>query len=231
MVLVLCAMKEEVSQVSVNIKEKERVSYFKLGFYEGRLYGKKVLVGMTGVGKVMSAMVLQKLINLYKPEAVIFAGIAGAVNPDLEIGDVVVSKDCLQHDLDASSLGFRIGEVPYTGMRIIKADINLHNAAMSFKCRENKIVSGRILTGDQFITEKSDEKRKFFTEDLEGDAVEMEGASVGFVASMNKIPFVIIRVISDRADGNAPKNFSTFLHKSSERITDIVNHILEKLDN
>ena len=105
----------------------------------------------------------------------------------------------------------------------------LFDAAMSYKCSDAKIISGRILTGDQFITEKSDEKRKLFTDTLEGDAVEMEGASVGFTAFMNDIPFVLVRVISDRADGNAPKNFKSFLNKSSVRITEIVNHILEKL--
>ncbi len=229
MILVLCAMKEEVSEISVDIRNKERISYFGIPFYEGLLKGKKVLVGMTGVGKVMSAMVLQKLIDIYSPEAVIFAGIAGAVNPELEIGDIVVSEDCLQHDLDASSLGFRIGEIPYTGMRIVKADKALFEAAMSYESRGVKLKAGRILTGDQFISEKSEERRKFFTEQLGGDAVEMEGASVGFVSSMNNIPFVLVRIISDRADGNAPSNFGSFLHKSSEMIAEIVNHILEKI--
>ena len=229
MVLILCAMKEEVADISVNIKDKERISYFNLPFYEGKLFGKRVVVGMTGVGKVMSAMVLQKLIDIYKPEAVVFAGIAGAVNPDLEIGDVVISKDCLQHDLDATTLGFKLGEIPYTGMRIVEADKKMFDAAISYHSSISKVVAGRILTGDQFISEKSEERRKIFTDELEGDAVEMEGASVGFVAQMNKIPFILVRVISDRADGNAPKNFKSFLKKSSEQITDIVNHIVEKL--
>ena len=229
MILVLCAMKEEAADISADIKNRERIDYYKIPFYKGTLHGREVLVGMTGVGKVMSAMVVQKLIDTYNPEAVIFSGIAGAVNPDLEIGDVVVSKDCMQHDLDVSSLGFKIGEIPYTGMRIIDADKKLFDAALSYKKDGCRIISGRILTGDQFITEKSEEKRKLFTDILGGDAVEMEGASVGFTSFMNNIPFVLVRVISDRADGNAPKNFRSFLHKSSERITDIVNHILEKL--
>lgn len=231
MVLVLCAMKEEVSEISVNIKDKELISHFKLGFYEGTLAGKRILVGRVGVGKVMSAMVVQRLMDIYKPEAVIFAGIAGAVNTDLEIGDIVVSKDCMQHDLDTTSLGFKIGEIPYTGMRILEADQKLVDAAMSYECSEEKIITGRVLTGDQFINEKSEQKRKFFSEELEGDAVEMEGAAVGFVAEMNNVPFVLVRVISDQADGNAPENFRDFLHTSSVKISDIVKHILEKLDN
>ena len=229
MIIVLCAMKEEVSDISANIKKREIKSYYSLPFHEGTLNGKNVVVGMTGVGKVMSAMVLQRLIDIYNPEAVIFSGIAGAVNPDLEIGDVVVSRDCMQHDLDASTLGFKIGEIPYTGIRVIEADKKLFDTAMKYNKSGCKVVSGRILTGDQFITEKSEEKRKLFTDILGGDAVEMEGASVGFTAYMNNIPFVLVRVISDRADGNAPKNFKSFLHKSSERITDIVNHILKNL--
>ena len=194
MILVLCAMKEEAADISVNIRNRERISYYNMPFYEGELHGKKVVVGMTGVGKVMSAMVVQKLIDTYKPEAVIFSGIAGAVNPDLEIGDVVVSKDCMQHDLDASTLGFKIGEIPYNGIRTIEAEKMLQ----------------------QLQEEGTD---NFY----------IESVFLCFSLFINYFSFVLVRVISDRADGNAPKNFKSFLNKSSVRITEIVNHILEKL--
>ncbi len=231
MILVLCAMKEEVSEIALNIKGSRKITLFRLDFYEGTLSGKKIVVGRTGVGKVMSAMVTQKLIDLYKPDAVIFSGIAGAVNPDLEVGDIVISRDCLQHDFDASSIGLKIGEIPFTGIRIIESDPVLLKAAESFVSSGTRVIQGRILTGDQFIMEKSEEKRRFFTEELGGDAVEMEGAAVGFVAKMNNIPFILVRIISDKADGNAPSNFNSFLHSSSEKISGIVKHILEKLDN
>jgi len=231
MFLLLCAMKEEVSDIIRKVEVSEKYTILNMDYYRGNFGGAEVLVGQTGVGKVMSAMITQKLSDLFKPEAIIFSGIAGAINPLLDIGDIVVSADCLQHDFDASSLGFKIGEIPYTGLRIIESDRALFEKAMTFKAEGIKVVKGRILTGDQFISKASEEKKKILKVDLEGDAVEMEGASVAFTAYMNNIPFLLIRVISDRADGNAPHDFKKFLKRSSLLLSGMVFHILQKQRN
>jgi 5'-methylthioadenosine/S-adenosylhomocysteine nucleosidase len=224
-------MKEEVTGIVRMIEVSDKYTFFGMDYYKGHLGGEEVVVGMTGVGKVMAAMITQKLSDLFKPKGIIFSGIAGALNPALDIGDLVVSKECLQHDMDASSLGFKIGEIPYTGVRVLESDKSLHDKAMMFKLEGIKVISGRILTGDQFINTSSDEKRKFLKDELQGDAVEMEGASVAFTAFMNKIPFLLIRVISDRADGNAPSDFKKFLKRSSILLSKMVFHILQNQRN
>jgi 5'-methylthioadenosine/S-adenosylhomocysteine nucleosidase len=230
MILLLCAMKEEVSALLDEISVEKSENYFGMTYSTGYLLGKAVTVGLTGVGKVMSSMLTQKLIDVYKPDKIIFSGIAGAVNNSLGIGDIVISKDCIQHDMDAVSLGFERGEIPYTGIRIIRADDKLAAAAMTFSSTDSRVISGRILTGDQFIATGDKLKRNILSEELGGDAVEMEGAAVGFAAYMNKIPFLLIRIISDMADGNAPDNFRSFLKSSSQKLCSIVCHILARLD-
>ena len=231
MLLILCAMKDEVSEIMKMVKIKECFTVFGMEYCRGTIGSTEVVTGMTGVGKVMSAIVTQKLSDMFCPEGIIFAGIAGAVNPRINIGDIVVSADCMQHDMDASSVGFEIGEIPYTGIRILNADPRLLSAVKSYKSSGIKLITGRILTGDQFISTASAEKRELLSVKLGGDAVEMEGAAAAFAASINNIPFLIVRIISDKADGNAPSDFKQFLNRSSVLIADIIQHILDNLDN
>lgn len=225
MIVFLCAMKEEVAEIIPNIKSAETYSVFGTIFYKGTMEGQNVLVGTTGIGKVFSAAVTQKICENFLPHAIVFLGIAGAIKDNLDIGDIVVSHDCMQYDMDATALGFKIGEIPYTGISTIEADKTLKQLALSFKVEGKKIVEGRILTGDRFVATRTAEERIFFNDTLSGSAVEMEGAACGFVAHINNIPFVVVRVISDKADGNAPKKFKDFLHNSSSCLADMANHI------
>ena len=227
MYLILCAMKEEVSEIIEKIDVTEKYSFFNMEFYRGIFCGKhEAVVGMTGVGKVMAAIVTQKLIDVFSPKRIIFAGIAGCLRDNIDIGDIVISTDTMQHDMDASALGFKKGEIPYTGIRAIEADPKMIDIAKSFKPENCKIVLGRILTGDCFVSTSSKEERNFLTQEMEGIAVEMEGAAAALTAKMNNIPFLIIRIISDRCDGKAPEDFKKFLKKSSKLIADMVLHIV-----
>ena len=226
MYLILCAMKEEVSEIIKKLNVAEKYSFFGMEFFRGILCKQEVVVGMTGVGKVMTAIVTQKLIETFAPDKIIFAGIAGCLGNNIDIGDIVISTDTMQHDMDASALGFKIGEIPYTGIRIIAADPEMINAAKSFKTDNCKIICGRILTGDRFISSSAPDERIFLAE-LGGVAVEMEGAAAALAAKMNNIPFLIIRVISDKSDGKATSDFKSFLKKSSTLIADMVLHIVK----
>ena len=152
-------------------------------------------------------------------------GIAGALNPSYHRGDVIVGKDCLQHDMDASLFGFRRGQIPYTDYRVVPSDKTLFNTAMS--CRRLNPKAGRILTGDQFITGSGDPTYSYLIDDLKGDAVEMEGAAAGLTALVNGLPFLLVRVISDKADGKAKGSYLKFLKSASEKSFELVEHILD----
>ena len=198
-------------------------------FSRGQLENKEVIIAKTGVGKTMSAMLTQKLIDSYQIEAIIFTGIAGSLDKDIEIGDIILAEDCIQHDFDATFFGFKRGKIPFSRYYNIKSDKKLLNIAKESNTEGSRIITGRILTGDQFLTQADRESHRYLVDELKGHAVEMEGASAGLVAAVNKVPFILIRVISDRADGKAPADFKKFLNNASEQLYRIVKHLLENL--
>jgi len=226
---IIGAMDEEVAVYLYHLQNKKTKKWNIFTFYEGKMYGKDVVIVKSGVGKVFAAMVSQKLIDAYNVESVIFTGVGGSLNNELAIGDVVVSVDSCHHDFDAQPLGFKRGQISYTDYRFFKADGKLLKLALSAKLDGHKILKGRILTGDQFMTHKDKEEKRYLHEELEGDCVEMEGAAVAQVCHMNTIPHVIIRSVSDKADGSAVADYDKFRFIVAENSFKIVDHMLRKL--
>ncbi len=230
MIAIAGAMDAEIKEFKKSISGLETSEWAGFKFYTGCFAGKDIVLVKTGVGKSMSAMLTQKLLDSYSPEMLIFTGIAGALNDELMIGDVIIASDAVQHDMDATAVGFKRGEIPYSGFRFIGCDKKLIELAGSFKPSGYKIVKGRILTGDQFLSRSHIAEYRYLKEELKGDAIEMEGASAGLVAAVNGTPFLLLRIISDKADGKAPENFNSFLSESSIKSSDIVAHILRNLN-
>lgn len=172
-----------------------------------------VTVLHSGVGKVSAAMVAQYAVDHLQPDYLIVTGIAGALSGRLALGDVVVSRDCVQHDLDVSALGVPVGQVPRTEHRFLAADPRLVALAMATEVPGQQVVAGRILTGDQFIAAAAARQERL--RGLNGIAVEMEGAAAALVATVNRIPFVIVRSVSDRADETAPADFRACLRRAA----------------
>ena len=183
----------------------------------------------TGVGKAFAAMVAQRAIERVRPDYLIVTGIAGSVRDGLDLGDVVVSRDCVQHDLDATALGFELGQVPYTEHRILRADPRLVELALATPVAGQRVVAGRILTGDQFVSDPDAALRRRLL-DLDGSVVEMEGAAIALVATVNRVPFVIIRSVSDKADAAAPADFGAFLRRAAANSYTVCAGILECLE-
>ena len=158
-----------------------------------------VLMRTGGSARRSRPWVAQRAIERMRPDYLIVTGIAGSVRGGLDLGDVVVSRDCIQHDLDATALGFELGQVPYTDYRILRADPRLEELALATPVAGQRVVAGRILTGDQFVSDPDISLRRRLSE-LDGSVVEMEGAAIALVATVNRVPFVIIRSVSDKAD-------------------------------
>lgn len=229
MYALLSAMDSETRAVR-GAMEIARVDVWKgYEFSVGRLEGAEVVLSRTGVGKTLSAMITQKIIDSYAPTAVFFSGIAGALNPAYGIGDIVIGKQSVQHDLDATVFGYKRGEVPYSGYCLFKSDAALCDAAATFVPGDHSLFLGRILTGDQFLTQANKEGFSYLRKELKGDVVDMESAAVAQVAVVNDVPHILIRVISDRADGAAPKNFKKFLPKASLASSQLLRHIIRHL--
>lgn len=227
MLIILGAMEEEIGQLLTMADLRTSDSWGPFSLHFGKISNQEVCIVKCGVGKVLSAMLTQHLIDRYKPSAVVFSGLAGSLNPKFEIGDIMLSVDCIQHDMDAKAIGFKRGQVPYTDIFAVKSDQRLLNVVQQFKPDNFKIHVGRLLTGDQFITKSDDRSHQYMTSELHGDAVDMEGASVATVCSINKIPFLIIRTISDKADGTSPENFQSFLPVASKHAAQVVAHLVK----
>jgi adenosylhomocysteine nucleosidase len=219
---IMGAMREEI-QALLSVLEHTSVSVVAgISFYAGTLDGIAVVICQSGVGKVNAAMCTQLLIDRYQITRLIFTGVAGALHPELEIGDLVISDDAMYHDMDATALGFDQGEIPFAGKSIFVADAMLVQLAMgtSERLYPRRVYRGRVLSGDQFIANR--QTVNDLRNGLGGWCTEMEGAAVAHVCDANEVPFVIIRSISDRADGSANVNFSEFVHVVADHSAAIV---------
>ncbi|HEY2493970.1 MAG TPA: 5'-methylthioadenosine/adenosylhomocysteine nucleosidase [Paenibacillus sp.] len=223
------AMNEEVELLLSGMERSEEVTKAGVHYVTGTLHGKSIVVCKSGVGKVNAAVTTQILIDQFSASKVLFTGVAGAVHPDLNIGDIVISSVCIQHDIDVTALGFSRGEIPYQETSAFPADeqlISLAEQACLEVCDGNYRV-GKVLSGDQFIASR--DAVAWLSEHMDGACVEMEGAAVAQVCHMNGVPFVIIRSMSDKADGSAHVNFAEFTVASAQRSHDILENMLSKM--
>lgn len=208
---IIGAMDKEIEALIHEMKDRQEKSMAGMTFHRGTLWDNEAVVVKSGVGKVNMAVCTQLLIDLYEVDILINTGIAGGLYKEINVGDIVVSSDAVQHDVDVTTRGFKPGEIPFMKNWIFKADQEL--AAMAKKACDivNPEIAchiGRVLTGDQFI---SDNKwRQDLIDKFQGYCVEMEGAAMAQVASLNKIPFIIIRAISDKADEEARVRIEAF---------------------
>lgn len=224
-ILLLSAMQQEYDAVISNMTDQIHCEEFGISIVEGYLFGRRCIVAISGVGKVASAFTAQYLLGSYQPEFVVFTGVAGALNPKYQIGDIVIARDTIQHDIDGRGLGFPRGEVPYSGLRFFDSDRQLLEIAEKTQCAHDVHI-GRILTGDQFITNKGQAAFSYLREELQGDAVDMEGASVAYVCKKLETPFILVRTISDKANSEAPENFEAFLPEVAGNSVAVIQQIL-----
>lgn len=227
---IIGAMDEEIKILHDNMSVERVINIASMEFFEGFLKDKKVVLVRCGIGKVNAAVCTQILITQFNVQGIINTGVAGAVYDKLNIGDIVISKDVAQHDFDATGFGYKLGEIPRLNEYIFKGDNNLIELAQKISKEElieHNVYLGRILSGDVFVA--SPDVKEVLWDTFEGYCVEMEGAAIGQTCYLNKIPFVILRSISDKADGSAHVNFNEFVNRaavnSSEIVEKIINYI------
>jgi len=229
MIGIIGAMQEEIDLLLGALEDAVELQRSGIKYVAGSLHGHKVVICKSGVGKVNAAVCTQVLIDRFNVGKVIFTGVAGALDPELDIGDIVISSSSVQHDIDVTALGYGRGVIPYQEVSDWAADEELVAAASAAgdKLFPGHIKTGKVLSGDQFIADRSLVQR--LRDELGGTCVEMEGASVAQVCAMNQVPYVVIRSISDKADGSAEVNFAEFTVTASNRSFAIVNELLQRL--
>lgn len=229
MLAIIGAMDEEVSRIKELMTDVVIETKAGMEFNKGTLAGKDVVVVRCGIGKVNAGICTQILADCYQADAVINTGIAGSLQSEINIGDIVLSSDTIQHDMDATGFGYPVGVIPRMEQSVFKADeklIEIAEAACKKVNPEIGIHIGRVVSGDQFISDKK--KKNWLIEKFNGYCCEMEGAAIAQAAYLNQIPFLIVRAISDKADDSATMDYSEF---ESQAIKHSVNLILEVAKN
>ncbi|MFO8098513.1 MAG: 5'-methylthioadenosine/adenosylhomocysteine nucleosidase [Salinibacter sp.] len=213
-VALLSAMEEEMALYREVCGDIATVTRGPLRLHRTTYAGHALTLVKTGVGKVNAAMATQGVIEAIAPDAVLCTGTAGALHDAIEIGDVVVARDCVQHDLRVDFLGLPPGQVPFTDLRFFETDPSLRARAQAVDLPGHSTQVGRIVTGDLFVQDEA--ARRTLRDELAGDCVEMEGAAVGQVCTVHEIPFLLLRGISDRADGRSGVDFQTSLEDAAQ---------------
>ncbi len=224
---IIGAMDEEVSKLKEVMDDVEITTKASMDFYKGKISGKDVVVVRSGIGKVNAGICTQILVDCYGVEAVINTGIAGSLNAAIDIGDVVLATDALQHDMDATGFGYEPGVIPRMEVSTFVADERLRTLAKECCQRVNpdiKVFEGRVVSGDQFISDKNIKNR--ITSQFAGYCTEMEGAAIAQAAYLNNIPFLIIRAISDKADDSATVDYPTFEAKAIENSVKLMKEMI-----
>lgn len=227
---IIGAMDEEVAKLKECIEEVAIQTIASMDFYHGKLSGKEVVVVRSGIGKVNAAICAQILVDHYHVCAIINTGIAGSLNADINIGDIVLSKTALQHDVDAVSFGYDPAVIPRMETSVFDGDEHLINIAKEVceeKIHDIRVFVGRVVSGDQFISDKA--KKEWLIENFKADCTEMEGAAIAHAAYLNQIPFLIIRAISDKADDSAHMDYPEFESMAIKNSVLLLKSIIEKL--
>lgn len=227
---IIGAMELEVEELKAAMTVSRITKKANMEFYEGTLSDAPVVIVRSGVGKVNAALCTQILADLFGVTHIINTGVAGSLNPRLDIGDILISRDALHHDVDVTIFGYKPGEVPQLGLREFPADDRLAQLAKEVCEKVNPDIHacfGRVVSGDQFIS--GNEIKERLIREYQGDCAEMEGASIAHGAYLNGIPFVIIRAISDKADNSAEMDYPVFeaaaAKHSAALVKELVKHI------
>ena len=227
---IIGAMDIEVDALKEQMTGVTRVNKASMEFYQGKLNGKDVVVVRSGIGKVNAAVCTQILADVFEAEAVINTGIAGSLRNEINIGDIVVSTDALQHDMDAVKFGYPKGQIP--GMKVFSfvANAALRETAVRVCQKVNpdiQVFEGRVVSGDQFVA--SAEVKNKIIKEFAGYCTEMEGAAIAQTAYLNGIPFVVVRAISDKADNSATMDNLTFETQTAQHCVNLVGEMLREL--
>lgn len=232
MIGIIGAMDKEVNDLKA-LMEKESLEVKKVAgmeFWSGILSGHEVVLVRSGIGKVNAAVAASILADSFKVRAIINTGIAGSLDAKIDIGDIVLATDALEHDMDVTGLGYDRGIVPDQGISIYEADEKLRRAAKDVCEKVNpdiKVFEGRVVSGDQFISNK--EVKDDIVNTFGGMCTEMEGAAIAHTAWLYNIPYLIIRSISDKADDSAELDYPSFQKKAIEHSVKLVSGLMAEL--
>ncbi|RII32068.1 5'-methylthioadenosine/adenosylhomocysteine nucleosidase [Clostridium chromiireducens] len=226
---IIAAMAEELEILLKDVTLEEKNEKANMTFHKGKLYGKDVVTVVCGIGKVNSAICTQILASEYKVDRIINVGVAGGIGKNIYPGDIVVAENLVQHDMDTTAFGDKMGQIPRLDTFDFKCNAEMISIAKK-ACEsipELNSFTGRIVSGDQFIA--NIEKIQWLDKEFGAISCEMEGASIAQVCYLNSIPFVVIRSISDNANNGAHMDYQKFIPVAVKNSTRILKQMLEMM--
>ena len=230
MIGIIGAMEEEVAALKKEMNIAEVLDYASMQFCKGELCGKQVVIVRSGIGKVNASLCAQILVDKFGVDTLINTGIAGSLDAAIDIGDMVISTDLVEHDMDATIFGDPLGQVPRMDTFSFPADPVLVEKAVEANKEANPDIytfTGRIVSGDQFVS--SSEIKDKLVQHFGARCTEMEGAAIAHAAYLNKVSCVIIRAISDKADNSATMDYPTFEKQAIEHSVRLVRNLLPRI--
>ncbi len=229
MIGLIGAMVPEVEALQQQLTNPKVTTISGVDFWQGTLNETQVVIAQCGIGKVFAALCAQAMILHFHPHVIINTGVAGALHPALKVGDVVIAENVVQHDMDTTPFGDPLGMI--SGLNIVEIPACPKTAdALQQAVKELGYTAmvGTIASGDQFLSDPA--KKQAIHTTFEAYAVEMEGAAIGQVCYVNKVPFGVLRVISDSANGDGAMEYSEFLPMATNRSTNIIHQFLKQTE-
>lgn len=227
---IIGAMNVEIATLRKQMTAREDVTRAGMQFSCGKIGNTEVVVVQSGIGKVNAGCCVQILADMFHVTHIINTGVAGSLNNDINIGDIVVSTGAMYHDVDATVFGYQRGEIPQMGIVSFPADEVLRAAAVKAvkeAAPEVQVFEGQVLSGDQFISTR--EKKEDLMKNFSGYCAEMEGAAIAQASYINGIPYVIIRAISDKADESVEESYDVFEGKAAIHCANITQYMVSHL--
>lgn len=223
---IIGAMENEVAILKDMMENVDVASVASMDFYHGKLKGKETVIVQSGIGKVNAAICAQILIDKFGVTGIINTGVAGSLRNEINIGDIVISTDAVEHDMNVMPLGYERGIIPGMETSVFKADNALIELTKKC-CKETvdvNVFEGRIVSGDMFVSDKSVKDK--LIQKFDGYCTEMEGGAIAHCAYINKVPFVVIRAISDKADNSAQMDYPEFEQMAIENSVKLIASIV-----
>jgi len=227
-IAIMGAMPEEIEPLLAKVENVKKVDYASNSYYEATYKGKELVIAYSKIGKVFASLTATILLEKFACDTLLFSGVAGAISPDLNIGDLIIADGLCQHDLDIVAFGHPYGYVP-EGEVCIPTDVNLRNIAKEVaKKRDLTLKEGIIATGDQFVA--NSERKDWILNTFNADALEMEGASVAVICNALNVPFFVLRAISDTANDDAGMDFDEFMIGSAKISANFILDMVESIE-
>lgn len=229
MIGIICAMEVEIEELSSIMKDRREETVSGIKFITGTLSGRKTVMAVCGVGKVFAAMCAEIMILKYNADLILNQGVAGTLTDKLNVFDVAVAKSLVQHDMDTSAVGDEVGLISGINVINLPCDKKMVDTAVSVieKLGINTL-TGVVASGDQFIA--SNEKKKEIAQRFNAIACEMEGGAIAQVCYVNKVPFLVIRAISDSADSGATVDYPEFIKKAASNSAKIAAEFVKVIN-